>query len=160
MLSETTDKRRDKGEPGEPEEPDCFFLVKVKVWMAANALSVPLDVILISLTFGHLRWSYFILDWVNEQISSSLYSENELWPQRCTHVSCRYFQFDNTCLFSDLYLNRPRTFHFLLFMKSYYDVLTVPDSQGGTISLPPKWTYLLRKRTHYWTGYCFCTLLL
>lgn len=45
---------------------------------------------------------------VSEQISSSLSSTSERLcaAHTHTHVSCRYFQFDNTCLFSVLYLNR------------------------------------------------------
>lgn len=105
--------------------------------MAANTLSVPLYMILITLTFGHLKLSHFILKWVNEQISSSLCSENELWPHTHTHTSCRFFQFDNTCLFSVLYLNRPWTLHFPLFMKRHnYELLTVPDSHMWTIPPP------------------------
>lgn len=128
--------------------------------MAANTLPVPLYMILITLTFGHLKLSHFILKWVNEQISSSLCSENELWPHTHTHTSCRYFQFDNTCLFSVLYLNRPWTLHFPLFMKRHnYELLTVPDSHMWTIP-PPKLKYLLCYMTHCWIGYCFCILLL
>lgn len=72
----------------------------VDIVIATERRPVTLSVSLYT-SASNLRSLILIRERENEQISSPLCAESEL------STLCRYFQFDNTCLFSVLYLNRP-----------------------------------------------------
>lgn len=101
--------------------------------------------------------SYFILEGVTEQISSSLCSVNELWPHMHTFHAGISSLTTHACLVIYIWTDHEH-FISLSFWKVTMKYWLYLIARGEQL-VPPQ-INLPSTQIHYWTGYCFCTLLL